>query len=260
MRRLLFSSVSFVVFVLAFNSTAQSLPTVGGDAIVKSKYIFRGAEFNDKPVFQPDLWVNWKGFTATFCSSVNLDRSSLYPDDGAGDITDKDYILDYTKAVGKWTLKGGYAYYQYTGYNGFPSTGEIYQNVGYDFGILQAVFAAYEDVNYLGTESVYLNTCLARTFVIDKVSLSTSAWAGYGTEEHNLYYYGVEKDAITDVGAKIGLGYALPEKLAKHMALSVDFAATQLVDDDLRNAARHDGLNFIFGLNLNLTFPPPETK
>lgn len=262
MRRILIGS--FVVLsACCIHASAQSLPTVGSDLIIKSKYLFRGAEFNDTPVFQPDVWINWSGLTLSGWTSVNMDRSGIYPGDKAGDVTDLGYSAEYAKTLDKLTLKAGYASYHYEGYNGFPSTAEVYEGAAYDFGVLQSQVSAYEDVDYIGTKSVYLNARLSRTFAIDKLSLTTAAWCGYGTDDHNAYYFGFAGDGLTDVGATIGLSYPLPGRLAKYMTVSVDCSVYQLVDQDLRDYVKDNGgddFNVVCGLYVNFIFNPAETK
>ncbi len=262
MRKILMGS--FVVLsACCIHASAQSLPTAGGDLIAKSKYIFRGAEFNDTPVFQPDLWVNWSGLTLVGWTSVNLDRSGIYPGDRAGDMTDLGLSAEYAKTLDQLTLKAGYALYHYDGYNGFPSTAEIYQGAGYDFGVLQSQITAYEDVDYLGTESVYLNARLSRTFAIGQLSLTTAAWCGYGTDDHNAYYFGYDGDGLTDVGATVGLSHPLPGLLAKYMTVSVDCSVYQLVDRDLRDYVTDNGgedLNVVVGININFFFTPAKSE
>ena len=57
-----------------------------------SKYIFRGQNLSDDPVFQPGLSASYKGLTAAIWGNMDLRNIN----GNSGDFSEMDYSLDYS--------------------------------------------------------------------------------------------------------------------------------------------------------------------
>src|SRR3990172_10535048 len=77
---------------------AEAAPIiVGMDNSFYNKYIWRGINLNDDPVWQPAVWANYKNLTLNVWASYDLTDFNGQ----VGNITEVDYTLDYSWAWDK---------------------------------------------------------------------------------------------------------------------------------------------------------------
>ena len=69
-----FSTMIIVCAIAAFYSpaAAENKLEFGVDLPVNSKYMWRGLELDEDPVFQPDVWVKYAGFSLTIWGGLEL--------------------------------------------------------------------------------------------------------------------------------------------------------------------------------------------
>ena len=108
MKKMIFLILAGVLVFGSFNVYADEEPepekkdeiglSVETNLGVNSKYLWRGIEMNEDPVFQPEVKFGFKGFSATVWG--NLELTSVHnghgEDGDSGDFTEIDYIFDYS--------------------------------------------------------------------------------------------------------------------------------------------------------------------
>ncbi len=91
--------------------------TIGADLALNSRYMFWGLTLSNKPVWQPDLWVSWSGFTLGVWGNFEIDDQSDASDfttggDRTGN-TEIDYWLEYAHQFGAAATKFGVVRWTY---------------------------------------------------------------------------------------------------------------------------------------------------
>ena len=98
-------------------ASAEPAVTVGADLALNSRYMFWGLTLSNKPVWQPDVWVSWNGFTGGVWGNFEFDSQSSASDytsggDHSGN-TEIDYWLEYAHAIGPAFTKLGVILWTY---------------------------------------------------------------------------------------------------------------------------------------------------
>lgn len=247
---------------------AEESKVAGGAGVaVFNKYVFRGYELSDKSVvLQPNLGINYKGFSASFWGNIDSDEhptQSFIPDrPGRKSFNETDLTLSYTHNIGKIGLTGGYIYYgtKYT-----AETEELYVSVSYDT-IAKPTLSIYRDITeYPGT---YVNLALAQSWkVYQEITLDVGASAGYFAGDGGYWktyesssgdYTGKKYRAFHDGSVKTGLTVPLGKNAAIQPVVTYWFPlsakAKRAVDG---NSYNHNGKldpTFVYGVNLTFSF------
>jgi hypothetical protein len=162
---------------------AEQAPAVTGSAsmAVLNRYIFRGYEIGKSGlVVQPSLTASYKGFSATFLGNIDSDQrnttTATFADREAGKkgFNETDLTVSYTYVVRKFSLTGGYIYYnlKYA-----EDTEEFFLTFAYDMPG-KPILSLYQDVNaYPGT---YANLSFSHSIPVYKdATLDLGASFGY---------------------------------------------------------------------------------
>lgn len=258
----------------AINLRAEEAPAkdwsvaVGSD--VFNKYVWRGILINNDPVAQPSATVSWKGLSLNVWGNVDMTdymNDNVYGDAnndcGPGRLSEVDYTLSYTHAIGNLSLTGGYIYYQFTN-QPLEDTQELFLTAALTdcvpFGIVPTL-SLYKDIDQ--TDGLYANLGLSKAIALhDRVTLDLSAGLGWGNANNNEYYFfataddnEVEQNAFLDASVGAKLTMTLTDSLSA--AASVRY--TDFVDQDVndwcdRNALNSKSGQTVFGVNLTYTF------
>lgn len=233
---------------------ADASVEVALDLAYNLKYIWRGINLVDDPVFQPSASASWRGLTLSVWGSMETTNYNLYPGYGstAGDFTEIDYTLDYSWSCGKVNLSGGVIHYQFPN-TGISSTTELYLAAGLDVPLAPTV-TVYQDVDE--ADGTYATLSLGHTLEdvwkpAEGISMSVdlSASVGFGSSDHNGFYYGTGDAGFTDATLSAGLPFKLGERLT--LTPSINYSA--LLDSDLRSGMARDD-NLWAGISLGLSF------
>ena len=224
----------------------------GSDIAVNSKYLWRGIEFNEDPVFQPDVWVSFKGFTATVWG--NMELTDVY--DGSGengaknDFTEVDYILDYSNSFNNINYSIGWIYYDFP-HTRFTDTHELYVALGYD-AFLAPTVTLYRDLR--ANDGYYLTFSISHDIELKNFfnsTLSTGAAISMASEKMTNYYYGDDEKKVTDGLLSASLSIPITKNVA--IVPSVNYSA--LIDGGVRNQNLGDkDDNLWFGFNIAFSF------
>ena len=238
------SSLSSIVMIVLIVTTTF-LPAMAKDvvisveteALVVSKYIWRGLEVNEDPVLQPSLTVAYGGFSFNIWGNMDLtdfgEDECIYTSDcesRAGQFTEIDLTLDYSHSFDKFTLGGGIISYQFPNWDESEDTHEVYVAMSYDC-LLAPALTIYYDFDEV--DGFYANFSVGHSFAInDKVGVDLSGNIGYGDSDYNIAYFGVDDRALVDVNCSIALPFQVTDKITITPMLNL----TSVVDSDLRDS------------------------
>jgi hypothetical protein len=208
--------VKYAILITAVFCAVSSASAVwlGGDLTFQSKYIWRGAVFNDKPVLQPWVASGIGGASVTVWGNMDLTDQNSYIEDGdqqdpTGKFTEIDLILNYSESIGPVSLTAGYNKYWYpnTSYSETAAS-ELTLSAGLDAFLYPTLTSAFsmEDA-----EGIYTALTVSHSKTLsDIVSAGLSLNLGYGNEKHNGYYYGVPEGGLADLTVNLSVPFALP--------------------------------------------------
>ena len=169
------------------------------------KYIWRGQNISDDPVFQPGASLSWNGFTAAWWASMDTTKIN----GNNGEFTEHDWSLDYSGDVpfvdGIGYSVGVINYY-------FPSaedTTEIYWGFGFDLPLNPTV-TVYHDVDDI--KGTYASFGLSHS--IEKIAeltpdmpigMDIGASLGWGSASYNKGYWGstIDSDKLNDLALSL---------------------------------------------------------
>ena len=224
------------------------------DATYNSKYIWRGINLADTPVFQPSAAISYSGFTAAVWGNMETTNDNKYVGhgDAAGDFTEVDYSIDYMWTVDRLNFSLGAIYYDFPN-TGFNSTSEVYGAVGLD-AVLSPAVTVYKDIDE--ADGIYATFSAGHSFEEvwkpseeTSLSLDLSGSVGYGSSRNNRFYYGASGSGFTDVTVSAGL----PLSLGESLVLSPAVNCSVLLDGSIRRAMTKDD-NVWFGISLTYSF------
>jgi hypothetical protein len=252
--------VLVAVLLFSFNSLYAEEDSVTGSASVGvfNQYVFRGYELSSNSiVIQPAMTISYKGFSAGFWGNIDSNEhatQSFVPNrPNKKSFNETDFTLSYTYGVGKFTLTGGYIYYN-TKYT--AETEELFASVSYDI-ITKPTLVIYRDITaYPGT---YINLSLSHSLPVYKeITVDLGASAGYlsGNDEYWRTEGGTGKKYRAFHDGMVKAGFTLP--IAKN--LSVQPVAQYWFP--LSNKAKRHGYcpnghlddTFVAGINLVFSF------
>jgi len=214
-----------------------------------SKYILRGQNLDDDPVFQPGFSATYKGLTAAIWG--NLEFTNI--NGNSGDFSELDYVLDYSGAMPGIEGVGysvGVIYYDFPGTT-VKDTTEIYWGLNFDLPLAPSVLV-YHDVDE--AEGTYIS--LAAVHSIEKIielgpdmplGMEIGASLGWGSGSYNKYYWGTDQSKLND----LTLSASFPVEIGGWtLAPSLNFVT--LLSDDIRDTDAYgtDSDFFFVGISL----------
>ncbi len=113
---------SFVcIFLSAGMARAAGPVDIGVEASVLDSYQWRGAPFNDDPVFQPSITAGYGGLSLNVWGNMDLTDYK----DKRYSVSELDYTLTWARSLPFGELTLGAATYSYPGVEGEESTTEL---------------------------------------------------------------------------------------------------------------------------------------
>ena len=163
-----------------------------------------------------------------------------------------DLIADVSGSWGILSLSGGIIHYLFPN-TGLPQTTELYGAVGLDV-LLSPTVTVYADVDEVN--GAYMNLSLDHTFenVCEpiegvRVSVDVSAAAGFGSANHNAFYYGTATSAMTDLTFSAGF----PISIGEHWTVTPAINYSTIMDGRIRRALEKDD-NVWSGVSVTFSF------
>ncbi|HLB24876.1 MAG TPA: hypothetical protein VJM83_00970 [Nitrospirota bacterium] len=221
--------------------------SLGADVSFYDKYVWRGININDDPVFQPAIWFSYKGFTMNVWGNLDLtDINGM-----AGEINEVDYTLDYSWKWDPWHFSAGAIHYTFPN-TAFTATSEIYGAVGYDI-LLQPTLSVYYDFDE--ADGFYASLGIGHSFdlpqLVEPVSatLDLSAQAGFATENWNEFYFGADHTAFTNILFSSGLTVSIGDYLTVNPTVNY----STIHDRSIRSNVEDDDV-FYYGVTVSAEY------
>jgi len=215
-----------------------------------SKYIWRGQNLSDDPVFQPGVSATYRGLTTMIWGSLETTNIN----GNSGDFSELDYCLDYSSEVPG--IKGvgysiGAAYYSFPGTE-VKDTTELYWGLNFDLPLSPSVMVYY-DVDE--AEGTYVSLAVACS--VERIAglgrdmplgMEISASLGWGSASYNKYYWGTDQSKLNDLTFSV----SFPVEIAGwSVAPSLNYVT--LLSDDIRDTDAYGTDSDFFFLGVSLT-------
>lgn len=221
-----------------------------------SKYVWRGQNVNDSSVLQPNISGSAYGFTGSIWANVDLTNDARVAPDNAGEFSEIDYTLDYSRGVPGTSKVGfslGVIHYLFPN-TAAKSTTEVYGALSFAVPLSPKIYW-YRDVNAI--DGSYMQVAAGHTFnKVAKwnddyhvgVSVNGSiGWAGAG---YNKGYFGVDETKFNDLALSIGVPFTL-----KSFTLTPSVNVTSMVDSRIGDAVwNRERNNVWFGVGFSKSF------
>lgn len=215
------------------------------------KYIWRGQNLTDEPVFQPGVSASYKGFTVGAWGSMDLTDEN----DESGDFTEWDfyggYAFDLTEGI---SAEVGAINYHFP--SAYPDTTEIYWALGFDELPLCPSVTVYHDID--AANGTYVSFGVGHTVerLVDvgegcQMDLELGAGLGWGSSGYNEFYWGVDDSKLND----LQLTAALPISM-NGWTVSPSVNYSMVVSDELRESPNYGSKsdNLYWGVSLSTSF------
>lgn len=233
-----------VAFQPAFAQDDEEIVLSGSaDVSFANIYIWRGLALTDGPVMQPSLTLGAGGLSLNAWGNFELDDVN----DNEFKFTEIDLTADYAFELEMVTLNIGVIYYTFPNTD-FDSTLEFYVSAALNTIISPSV-TVYKDVDLV--EGMYANFGLGYDLPIEDsdVTVSLAANAGWGDEDHNLFYYGAAEATFTDLLLSGSVSIPLTDQLS----LGGMLAWSNLLSDEIE-ANFEEPDNFIGAISASWAF------
>lgn len=224
------------------------------DATYNTKYVWRGILLVDDPVLQPSVNISKYGLTFNVWGSMELTDVNDYGapyGSGKGKFTEVDLTLDYTFALGDFSIPVGVIHYLFPN-TSFASTTEIYAGVSYDF-VVSPSLTIYHDIEEANGNYVSLGLSYSIALPVKSkdygASIDLGASLAYGDSDYNVFYFGVDKSAWTDWSISL----AVPITVGKYVTVTPAVTHTALIDSELQDTTENDS-NTYFGISVTVSF------
>ena len=217
-----------------------------------SKYIWRGQNLSDDPVFQPGLSAAYGNLT--FGIWGNLELTNI--NGNSGDFSEIDYSLDYSAALPGMEGLGysiGVIYYDFPGTTTKDTT-ELYWGLNFDLPANPSI-TVYHDVDE--AEGTYVSLAVSHgieeilTLAGAPVAMEIGASLGWGSGSYNKYYWGTDQSKLNDLAFSVAFPFEV-----KGWTVTPSLNYVTLVSDDIRDTDTYgtDSDFFFAGVGVSKKF------
>jgi len=217
------------------------------------KYIWRGQDLDNEPVFQPGLSAAFGPLSVSIWGSLELTDKTSHEHD----FTEVDYSLDYSGEFPGVELLGfsaGVIYYDFPN-TSVDGTTELYWGFSADV-LLSPSLTVYHDVDeadgtYISASIGHRVENIAELGSGSTISLELGASIGWGNSNYNEYYWGTNQSKMND----LILSASFPiEGVDWTVAPTLNYVT--LLSDDIRDIDAYgtDSDFFFAGISLSKSF------
>jgi len=184
------------------------------DIDLATKYMFRGATLDNKPVIQTVISASKGDFTTIGFLNYAL---------STGQITETDFTLEYSTAWKKdLVIASGYTHLDFPN-TGFPSTQEVYVGAIFEDALLNPELFAFYD--FMDGNGLYAELGISKPFDFSDTSLTAEAKLGY----NNSFFRDSNGLSHFEVGASSEKN--LTDRLSAHAAIKHSHAMAKEFQD-----------------------------
>ena len=217
------------------------------------KYIWRGQNLSDDPVFQPSVALGYESLTVSLWGNMDLTNIN----GNSGDFSELDYSIDYSDDLPGIDGVGysvGVIYYDFPG-TSVGDTTEIYWGFHFDLPLSPSV-TVYHDLDE--AEGSYVSLALEHSVesIFElcpelPVGMDIGVSLGWGSGSYNKYYWGIDESKIQDLMFSI----SFPMEIGG-WTVAPNMNYVTLVSDDIRDADVYGTSSdfFVAGISLSKSF------
>ncbi len=220
-----------------------------------SKYIWRGQNLNDDPVFQPGISAAYGNLTAGIWGSLDLTNIN----DRNSDFFEVDYYLDWSDDLPDFegiSYSVGVIYYDFPGSYAdgtrLPDTLEAYLGLNFDLPASPSI-TFYHDLDEV--EGTYISLGIGHSVkqVLElspdvPVGMDIGATLGWGSGSYDKYYWGTDQGKINDLAISVSFPFELA---GWTFTPSVNYVT--LLSDDIRDTDAYGTDSDFFFVGIGLT-------
>ena len=219
------------------------------------KYIWRGQNLNDDPVFQPGISATYGNLTAGIWG--NLDLTNI--NDRNGNFLEMDYYLDWSDVLPNVEGIGysvGLIYYDFPGSYAdgtrLPDTLEAYLGLNFDLPASPSI-TAYHDLDE--AEGTYVSLgfghSVEQVFELSPdvpVAMDIGATLGWGSASYDKYYWATNQSKINDLVLSISFPFEI-----EGLTITPSLNYVTLLSDDIRDTDTYGTASDFFFVGIGLT-------
>ncbi|MBN2590768.1 MAG: MipA/OmpV family protein [Sedimentisphaerales bacterium] len=248
------SKLSVEMCFLVLSTSAYALDGVDVEitADYNGKYVWRGQNLDDDPVFQPGMSATYGGLTFGIWGSMETTSFT----GNSGEFTEVDEYVDYSASVPGIDILGfsvGLIYYDFPGTT-IPRTAEAYWGLSLDVPLNPSITFNH-DIDE--ADGLYISAGIGQSFELfeigedSSVSVDLGASFGWGDNSYNDYYWGVNKSKAND----LALSASFPIDL-NGWCITPSINYVSLVNSDIKNTNMYntDNSEFFVGIGLSKGF------
>jgi hypothetical protein len=212
-------------------------------------YLWRGAEFGNNDVAQPELLLKYKKFGLLLSANLNYNVNNLpeyYTKKAVFD--EQDVELNYENEKGRLEYKLAAMFYFYFHQASSPNTGEFYWRLKYPIAGDLKMFTetAHDIVYYRG--AIFNNTGVVwEKDITEKLNAECTVAAGLANGKYNSVYNDLEKGQWNILNAKAELEYSFRKYYVGLMAEWNQYTSARLRAATGLN--KTNNYYFSFGIN-----------
>ena len=174
-----------LVLITGFSSFAIKLDNINIGH--HGKYVWRGINFNNRPVNQGDISFSYKNFGLNAWWNYDVSREDPASKTG-NEFTEVDYTINYAVEVNGYSFEGGFIYYDFP--NLSDETREFYISVSLPF-LFNPTLSIYQDIH--ASEGLYYQLGVSEDFQIKfrdhEIPVNVSMNLGFNSEKNWGAYY-----------------------------------------------------------------------
>ncbi len=208
------------------------------DIAVRTKYVWRGLAVTDSLVVQPTIGFERESLSFELWASV----------DSNGRLNELDAILSYTSTIGPASSTLSFSRYE------FPNPREAgyweaTASIGLDGNVAPNVEIAFDTASSGLYARASLSSTLHEFLVCDSaVPLRIDGWMGWGSRNHNRYWYETAQSGFSDWG----LEFSAPISLARGVLTPSILYTSRLQSGMGPNTGQRS--NLVFGIAFAFDF------
>ena len=219
------------------------------------KYIWRGQNLNDDPVFQPGFSAAYGNLTVGIWG--NLDLTGI--NDRNGDFLEMDYYLDWSDDLPDVEGVGysvGLIYYDFPGSYAdgtrLPDTLEAYLGFSFDIPADPSI-TCYHDLDEVDGTYISLNIGHTVEHVLElspdiPIAMEMSATLGWGSASYDKYYWGANQSKINDLVLSVSFPFDI-----EGLAITPSINYVTLLSDDIRETDVYGTASDFFFVGIGIT-------
>lgn len=224
--------------VVPFVAQADETPVkITADAPFFNKYVWRGVNLINDPVFQPSINLESKGWNLNLWGNYDFNNDKRF--------NEFDITLSYSGelAQGSWTA--GYIDYA------FPSSTPGHTREFFGNFTFNQEWNPYIQVNFDVDEidGMYARVGASKAISTQVGEIDFHGWFGYGDKKMNNALYGNNKSGLADFGVEATWSKQLNENATGYVKLGY---TTLLDSKHLQGAPNRNNFTFGFGVGFGL--------